>query len=168
MGAVWHLIAGSTGAGKTTYARALAGRFEGVCFSVDEWMNQLFWPDLPEKNDFAWAMERVERCEAQVAIVAVQIAQHGINSVVDFGLTTFAQREGWVRRAKSAGVELELHVLELPPEVRWGRVQARNEQAKGTFVFPVTRAMFDGMERVWESPGAFEATSYVRSHRITE
>lgn len=167
-GAAWHLIAGSTGAGKTTYARALAERVGGACFSIDEWMNQLFWPDLPEKNDFAWAMERVERCEAQVAHVAAQLARRGISSVIDFGLTTRAQREGWVQRAKGAEAAAELHALELPPTVRWSRVQARNEEAEGTFVFPVTRAMFEGMERLWEPPDAEEAADYVHLHRIAE
>ncbi len=40
-----HLIAGSTGAGKTTYARALAEQVGGVRFSIDEWMTALFWMD---------------------------------------------------------------------------------------------------------------------------
>ena len=165
-GAVLHLVAGPTGAGKTTYARALADRTGGICFSIDEWMNRLFWPDLPEKNDFGWAMERVGRCEAQVAALAVQLAQRGCSSVVDFGLTTRAQREGWMRRAKDAGLNVELHALELPPEVRWSRVQGRNEAAQGTFVFPVTRAMFEGMEQLWESPGSEETAGYDHFHRI--
>ena len=33
---VWHLVAGSTGAGKTTYARALATQVNGIVFSIDE------------------------------------------------------------------------------------------------------------------------------------
>ena len=164
--AAWHLIAGPTGAGKTTYGRALAERVGGICFSVDTWMNQLFWPDLPEKNDFGWAVERVGRCETQAATVAAQLAQRGMSSVLDFGLTTRAQRESWVQRAKGAGVGLELHTLELPAEARWSRVQRRNDAAEGTFVFPVTRTMFEDMERFWESPDSEEAAGYFRFHRI--
>lgn len=168
MAAAWYLVAGPTGAGKTTYARGLAERVGGVCFSVDEWMNQLFWPDLPDKNDFAWAMERVERCSAQVAAVAARLGQRGVSSVLDFGLTTRAQRESWVQRAQSAQIGLELHALDLPSEVRWSRVQGRNHAAEGTFLFPVTRAMFDGMERLWEPPDAQEAAKYVVLHRMSE
>ena len=130
-------------------------------------MTELFWPDLPEKNDFAWAMERVGRCEAQVATLALQLAERGMNSVIDFGLSTRAQREGWLRRAEKAQVELHLHLLEPPAEVRWSRVQARNEAAVGTFVFPVTREMFEAMEKIWESPDAQEMASYARVHRLS-
>ena len=40
-----HLICGSTGAGKTTYARELATNIGGVVFSIDEWMVTLFGED---------------------------------------------------------------------------------------------------------------------------
>src|SRR5689334_16988583 len=42
-----HLICGSTGAGKTTYARRLADEIGAVVFSIDEWMAALFWMDAP-------------------------------------------------------------------------------------------------------------------------
>ena len=41
-----HLICGSTGAGKTTYALELAERIGAVRFSIDEWMTALFWKSL--------------------------------------------------------------------------------------------------------------------------
>ena len=59
----WHLVAGSTGAGKSTAAREIAERVGGVRFSIDAWMNALYWMDCPEKNDFPWALEREGRCE---------------------------------------------------------------------------------------------------------
>jgi len=45
-----HLISGSTGAGKTTYARELSERIEGVCFSIDRWMSTLFW-EVPSADE---------------------------------------------------------------------------------------------------------------------
>jgi antitoxin VapB len=61
-----HLICGSTGAGKTTYALQLSDRVGAVRFSIDEWMAALFWMDTPQSLDPAWSMERVERCLTQI------------------------------------------------------------------------------------------------------
>lgn len=55
-----HFIIGSTGAGKTTYARDLAQSELALPFSIDEWMQGLFAPDLKGAN-FAAMNERVER-----------------------------------------------------------------------------------------------------------
>ena len=40
-----HLIEGPVGAGKSTYASALARRTNGVHIALDEWFAALFSPD---------------------------------------------------------------------------------------------------------------------------
>ena len=154
--AEWHLVAGSTGAGKSTAAREIAERVGGVRFSIDEWMSALYWMDCPEKNDFPWALERVGRCEAQIEVVARKLAQVGVDAVLDLGFTTRAQRREWLEMARLAGVECELHVLEVDAEVRWERVLERNRGESGTYAFVVTREMFCFMEERWEAPSAEE------------
>jgi len=154
--ASWHLVAGSTGAGKSTAAREIAERVGGVRFSIDEWMSALYWMDCPEKNDFPWALERVARCEAQIEAVAAELVRVGVSSVLDLGFTTRAQRMEWLDRAQAAGVECLLHVLEVDAEVRWERVYERNRGEAGTFAFVVTREMFDFMEERWEAPDVEE------------
>jgi len=156
----WHLIAGSTGAGKTTYARRLADETRGVVFSIDEWMTTLFWPDCPRKDDLPWALERIRRCEEQAASVAGQLPQRNISAIFDMGLTTRALRERWIGRAQAAGVPVVLHVLDLPPAVRLQRVESRNATQGGTFAFHVTREMFDLVETMWQVPGADECAKY--------
>jgi hypothetical protein len=42
-----HLICGSTGAAKTTYALQLAAELGAIRFLIDEWMAALFWMDSP-------------------------------------------------------------------------------------------------------------------------
>jgi predicted kinase len=158
--ATWHLVAGSTGAGKTTAAREIAERVGGVRFSIDEWMTALYWMDCPEKNDFPWALERVGRCEAQIEVVARQLAEVGVSSVLDLGFTTRAQRLGWLQRAKAAGVACVLHVLEVDAEVRWARVCERNRGESGTYAFVVTREMFEFMEERWEAPSDDERAEF--------
>lgn len=136
-------------------------------FSIDDWMNTLFWPDCPQKNDLPWAMARVRRCERQVATVAGELIHSGVSSVLDMGLTTRAQREGWRLWAEAAGIAVELHSLELSADLRWSRVQERNNTAGDTFVFSVTRQMFDSMEGMWDSPTEEEGANYRVFHRIT-
>jgi predicted kinase len=63
---LFHMICGSTGAGKTTYAKALANEVGGICFSIDEWMVRLFGEDAPKNLTPAWFVPRVSRCEAQM------------------------------------------------------------------------------------------------------
>jgi len=154
--AEWHLVAGSTGAGKSTAAREIAERVGGVRFSIDEWMSALYWMDCPEKNDFPWALERVGRCEAQIEVVARKLGQVGVDAVLDLGFTTRAQRMKWLERAKAAGVECVLHVLDVDAEVRWARVCERNRGESGTYAFVVTREMFCFMEERWEAPSVEE------------
>jgi len=156
----WHLVAGATGAGKTTFARELAERIGGVRFSIDEWMTNLYWMDSPGKKDFAWAMERIGRCEAQMTAMAEGLARVGVDSVLDLGFTLREHRSKWLMQARAAGIRCELHVLEVAPEVRWERVQERNHGASKTYSFEVTREMFEFMEERWEMPDAAERAEF--------
>ena len=156
MAAVWHLVTGPTGAGKSTTAREMAERLGGVRFSIDAWMTALFWMDCPEQNDLTWALERVARCEVQIEAVARQLATGGVDAVLDLGYTQREQRKGWLQRARMAGVGCELHVLDVPVEERWARVCERNKALSATFSFVVTREMFELMEAMWELPGELE------------
>jgi predicted kinase len=152
----WHIVAGPTGAGKSTFARELAANTGGVRFSIDEWMNSLYWMDCPEKNDLPWALERIARCEGLIATLATQLASAGTDAILDLGFTQREQRLAWLERAKTAGVGWDLHVLDIPAEIRWERVCERNRGESATFSFAVTREMFDFMESRWELPDAGE------------
>jgi predicted kinase len=155
-------VAGPTGAGKTTAAREIAAREGGVVFSIDEWMQNLYWVDCPQKNDLAFAVERIARCETQIAAVAVQLAAAGVSSVLDLGFTQRAHRAEWLKRARAAGITAKVRAIEAPAEARWERVLERNRaaehpDAESTYSFEVTREMFDFMEARWEPVGANEA-----------
>lgn len=165
---IWHFVVGSTGAGKTTYARALAKDVGGVCFSIDEWMNTLFWPDCPSKDNITWALERVRRCEEQAALVAGQLAERGTHTILDMGLTSAAQRELWLARAESLAITPELHWLDLAAALRWSRVEQRNGGAGDTFSFPVTRTMFDQVEELWQPPSTAEQRRFAVTHLLGE
>ncbi len=148
-----HLICGSTGAGKTTYAKALADRVRGVRFSIDEWMANLFLADRPAQLSPSWAVERAARCETQMWSVAAQLLARGVDVVFDVGLSKRVHRERFRMRASEAGADSKLHYLDVDAETRRERLRQRSLQGRGTFAFEVTDEMFDFIDRLFEVPG---------------
>jgi len=159
-----HLVCGSTGAGKTTYALRLADRLGAVEFSIDEWMAALFWMDSPQPLDPSWSMARVERCYGRIWETALQVAARGIPCVLDLGFTRAESRLRFAALARGAGLGVELHFIDVPAGERWRRVEARNAGKGGIrqLGFDVTREMFDFVEGAWEPPGGDEMRAYDR------
>jgi predicted kinase len=157
-----HLICGSTGAGKTTYALQLADELGAIRFSIDEWMAALFWMDSPQPLVPAWSMERVERCFAQIWSVALQVASREVPCVLDLGFSQAGSRKRFAKLACDAGLSVQLHVVDAPTEERWRRVEVRNTEKGKTYQlgFEVTREMFDYVESLWEPPNDAEMTAY--------
>lgn len=150
------LVVGCTGAGKSTYARALADQLGGLRFSIDEWMTALFWADSPQPIEFAWTMERVNRCEAQIFAMAQQAATRGVPAVLDLGFTTKSHRDKFRALAEQAGHSVTVHFVDVPAAERWRRVEQRNTDRGETYSLTVDREMFDFMEGLWEPPSEAE------------
>ncbi len=157
-----HLICGSTGAGKTTYALRLADDLGAARFSIDEWMTRLFWMDTPQPLEPAWSIERVERCMAQIWATASDVAARGTPCILDFGFGQAMTRKRFADLARQSGLTVQLHVLDLPAEERWRRVERRNAEKGDSYqlTFDVTREMFDFVEGMWEPPPADETAVY--------
>jgi len=157
-----HLICGSTGAGKTTYALWLSDHLKGIRFSIDEWMATLFWMDTPQPLNLEWSIERIERCLAQIWAVALQISARNVPCVLDLGFRQTERRAKFADLAKAEGLSVQLHFIDVPPEERWRRVETRNTQKGVTYQlgFDVTREMFDFVEGLWEPPTDAEMLAY--------
>jgi predicted kinase len=147
-----NLVSGSTGAGKTTFARKLAEEKLAVRFSIDEWMNNLYWPDQEPGVDYRWAIERVERCERQIWLSTLEVLRCGREVVFDLGFSELRQRARFAKLAAGVEAELVTHFVTAAPDVRRARVRQRNEEKRETFEFEVTDDMFDFMEGVFEPP----------------
>lgn len=152
----FHITSGSTGAGKSTYANRLADEIGGIHFAIDEWMAALFWKDSADPIEFEWAMERVNRCEVQIAAMATQCVARGVPAILDLGFTKAAHRQKFADIAKAADIDVSLHFLDVSADVRWARVQQRNSQQGKTFSLEVNRDMFDFVEDMWEAPDEAE------------
>jgi len=147
-----NLVSGSTGAGKTTFARKLAEERQAVRFSIDEWMNNLYWPDQEPGVDYRWAIERVERCERQIWANALEVLRCGRDVILDLGFTEKRQRARFAKLAEEAGEELVTYYVAADPDVRRARVRQRNDEKRETFEFEVTDDMFEFMEGIFEPP----------------
>jgi predicted kinase len=154
--ALFHIICGSTGAGKSTYSRKLAEEVGGLHFAIDDWMVTLFWKDSPQPIEFAWAMERVNRCEAQIAKLALAGCARGVAAVLDLGFTKAEHRAKFAEIARAARVGVKLHFLDVAADVRWERVEGRNAEKGDSYSLEVNREMFDFVEGMWQPPDAAE------------
>jgi predicted kinase len=147
-----HIVFGPQGAGKTTYSRRLANESTGTRFSIDDWMGELFGPDLPKPMSLPWIMERVQRCERRIWSTAAEIVDRGGCAVLDLGFMRVSDRSRLISLAEAKELPVQLHYVNAPQDVRRARVVSRNATKGETFAFEVTPAMFDFMEKQFESP----------------
>lgn len=162
--AILHLVFGPQGAGKSSYSAQLALRVHGVCLAIDPWMIELYGPDMSSPLDFAWVMQRVQRCEARIWKTAVAIARQGLSVVLDLGCMRVADRLRFAQWARQAELQLETHFVSADVHTRRQRVLSRNVERGETCSFVVSPAMFDMMERRYEAPDADELAN-ARLHR---
>ena len=156
MSATLHVIFGPSGAGKTTYAHALARRERAVALILDEWMARLFGPDIPQQVEYDWLVERVGRCEAQVWSTAAAALGAGTSVVLDLGLMRKADRDRVRQIAEGAELPAQWHYVTAPLEVRRARVAERTQVHGAAFALQVNADMFEFVEGVFEAPDAAE------------
>ncbi len=151
-----HFICGPQGAGKSTRARKLATELDAVVFAIDDWMIQLYGPDLPQPPDFGWIMARVRRCEDLIWQLAQAVVHAGGRAVLDIGFMTAADRLRFRHLADTAGLSWRLHPVTAPVDIRRQRVAQRNVDRGDTFALVVTPQMFDAMEGRYQAPETSE------------
>lgn len=157
-----HLIVGNTGSGKTSYAKRLKSKTKGVVFSIDKWNNTLFVPDKKPTDGLDWFLERIDRSEALILDLIIQLSASNTDVILDLGLAKFAHREKFRLFAESNGLQTMLHFLDIPKETRLERVLKRNKEQGETFEFEVSQENFDFMESWFESPKETEMKNAIR------
>ena len=156
MPATLNVIFGPCGAGKTTYAHALARRENAVPFVLDEWGARLFGPDVSGPIEFGWMLERMARCNALIWSTAEGVLAAGASVVLDVGGMRRADRDRIRQIAEAKGLSMQWHFVDAPQAVRRARVAGRNAAKGETFVMEVTPEMFEMLEAIYEPPAPAE------------
>lgn len=125
-----HLLIGLPGSGKTTLARRLEQEHAALRLTPDEWMGPLF--GAGESDGKRWVLE-----SELLWGVAARALGLGVNVVLDYGLWSRSERSEFRARGEALGARVELHVLDLPREELWRRLDARNRDLP-PHTFPVT------------------------------
>jgi predicted kinase len=160
MTATLHLVCGSIGAGKTTYALKMMRELAAVHFSIDDWMVRLFGPDKPLSPGWPWIADRVTRCESLIFDQALQLGRCGVSSILDLAFLRAERRQDVRHLAETANLPVRLHFIDVPAEMRWQRVCSRNETRGDTYRVTVTRPMFDFIETIWQPPTPEEMSAF--------
>ncbi len=143
------LVCGLPGAGKTTLARRLETERDAVRLGPDEWLVALGL----DPHD-ARPRRRFERLQWEQAL---GLAQRGLTVVVEFGSWGRVERRRRREQARSAGVAIELRLLDVDLDERWCRVERRNAEP-GAVV--ISRAQLASFQRWWQPPDAAELAAY--------
>ncbi len=151
-----HLVCGAVGAGKTTFSAELSRETGAVLFSIDEWMTSLFTPDLQGDIEYEWAMERIGRMESLIWSHVRQLMKLDVDAVLDLGLLQYDHRAKFYGLADKDAFDICLHFIDADREVRWSRVQGRNDNKGDTYTMDVDRGMFDFCEGLFERPSGNE------------
>lgn len=141
-----HIITGNTGAGKTTYAMNLKSEVNGVLFSIDKWNKELFIPDRKDGDDLNWFLERINRAEAIIQDLVIQLDIAGVDAILDLGFSKMEHRENFYHFAETNYIPYTLHFLDVPKEERVKRIQNRNLEKGPTFEIEVTTENIEFME----------------------
>jgi predicted kinase len=145
------LTCGLPGAGKSTLATQLAAERGAVRLTKDEWLWAL--------GSTPWDQQSRVRVERELWNLAQQILSLGVSVVLDFGLWARIERDEMRSAARSLGVGVELHYLDLPADELWRRIEARNSEPPWDS-HPILRSDFEGWLSVFQAPDAAELTLF--------
>ena len=155
-----HLIEGPVGAGKSTYAKSLALRTNGIHIALDEWFVKLFSPDRPTADFIVWYVERKKRLLELIWSHSRSILASDTDAILELGLVQQQSRIAFYQKAMGEGAELKVYVLDAPKQVRLERVRRRNTEKGSTFSMVVPEQVFEMASNMWEAPDEVECSNF--------
>lgn len=151
-----HLIIGPVGAGKSTFARAVAARKSALFLDLDAWMVRLYGQDVrPSENVVGWYLERRERVRGLLWDTTRDVIAAGTDVVLELGLVASAERESFYARVRDEDLALTVYCVDAPRDIRRERVLMRNASG-GEHLQIVPMEIFERASDAWEPPSHVE------------
>lgn len=114
------VVCGLPGSGKTTFAKDLENRLEGIRLSPDDWLESLAI-DLYDE-----AMRA--RVEALQWRLGQELLARGLIVIIEWGTWDRSERDALRVGARALGAAVELHYLSATADVLLARVQQRGRE----------------------------------------
>ena len=146
-----YIICGFIGAGKTTFAKKLEKKTGAVRITKDEWSICLIGNDPTIDGYEEWDHKICELSRD----FAFQLAEKGIDVIIDEGFWEKELREEMRRRTGRIGAKAVMYYVETPIETIQERVVGRNDNfTKDSF--KISREMLDNYLTYWQPPSEDE------------
>ncbi|MFC0674171.1 AAA family ATPase [Brachybacterium hainanense] len=152
------LFCGPPGSGKTTLARRLEAEGSGIRLCTDDWQDEI---GIPMADAAAH-----ERLQQRLYRLAMDLLGRDVDVILEDGLWRREERERVFADARARGARIRWHILEVPPEELWRRLQERERRGDpGTAT--VGRAELEAILALFEPPAPEEmaAADEVTLHR---
>lgn len=155
-----HFIEGPVGAGKSTYAKAMAAKGGFPHIALDAWFACLFSPDRPQADFVSWYMARKDRLLALILNHVRELLAANMDVALELGMIQRAPRQAVLRELQQAGIAFTVHFLDAPLAIRRERVRQRNVVQGATFSMVVPDHVFEMASALWEPPDDAELADY--------
>jgi predicted kinase len=146
-----YLICGFIGAGKTTFAKKLEEKTGAVRITKDEWSIRIIGNDPTIDGYEEWDTKIIELSRD----VAFQLAEKGIDVIIDEGFWAKEQRDELRRKIDAIGAKAVMYYVETPIETIRDRVVGRNNNLTKDS-FKISREMLDNYLNYWQPPSEDE------------
>ncbi|MBY0496522.1 MAG: ATP-binding protein [Cyanobacteria bacterium] len=148
-------------AGKSTLARQLAATENAMLFVQDQWLDALY-PNLIV--NVASYIEYSGRINRTLKPYVVELLKRGVSVVLDFPGNTVNQRAWFRSIIDEAGVDHELHFLDIPEDLCKAQLKARSAHLPAGTKW-TTEADFDLVASHFSAPTPDERFNVVTHRR---